>query len=668
LALRIFLQIVCITSTISGGHCAQNWIDREPHASHLKSAAPGPLNVMNGGPYIGAARRGSLKRGHMLKTIIVATLRVVIAIIAIGGSLSADDNHGGKGGGSSVITGPVQSLPAGGLQGIWTISGNAIQVTSATQVVQSSGPVAIGSCVQVFGAGQTYYGTTSGFTATEIDVISAAGGCSTAPVNQQIEVEFFGAVQSFPASLTYIGDWNIAGRIVHATAAARLDISHTLAVGACAEVRGLLLSDASVEAERIQIDDDAGACAAGIVNVPAPRFLGTVSSLPSTGLLGTWIVSGRTVTAASTTEVQSGLGAITTGSCVSVAGTSQADSSILASEIDAEPAAECGGITQTQGLTEIEGTVQEAPAGLGAGKWQIANRTVRVSASTSIDSSHGQIAIGSCVEATGSVANDGALLATSIESLSASGTCVPVGGVVSAASFAGGAVSPGQLVSIFGLNIGTPDQHGASVKKDGHIDDDLANVSVFFDGRPAPLLLVTAGQINTVVPFEVSGKPTTTLQVQNNGVWSNPVVLNIAPALPAFFTLTQTGKGQVAALDVNEKDGSVTVNGASNPSGNAAARGSIVTFYATGGGMGDAVNDDGLITGSQLSHPQQKVRLSIGGADAEVLYAGSAPGLVAGVLQINARVPNNVAAGAAVPVVLTVGDHSSPDGTTLAVK
>jgi uncharacterized protein (TIGR03437 family) len=51
-----------------------------------------------------------------------------------------------------------------------------------------------------------------------------------------------------------------------------------------------------------------------------------------------------------------------------------------------------------------------------------------------------------------------------------------------------------------------------------------------------------------------------------------------------------------------------------------------------------------------------------------MFYAGSAPGLVSGVLQVNAKVPDNAPQGSAIPVILTVGNHSSQDGATLAVK
>jgi uncharacterized protein (TIGR03437 family) len=60
--------------------------------------------------------------------------------------------------------------------------------------------------------------------------------------------------------------------------------------------------------------------------------------------------------------------------------------------------------------------------------------------------------------------------------------------------------------------------------------------------------------------------------------------------------------------------------------------------------------------------------VSIGGRAATVIYSGGAPGLVAGVVQINARVPDDVAPGTSVPVVIRIGEFNSPDGITVAVR
>ena len=58
--------------------------------------------------------------------------------------------------------------------------------------------------------------------------------------------------------------------------------------------------------------------------------------------------------------------------------------------------------------------------------------------------------------------------------------------------------------------------------------------------------------------------------------------------------------------------------------------------------------------------------VTIGGKPATVVYAGTAPGGVAGFLQVNAVVPSGLPSGS-VPIVLTIGNASSQTGVTLAV-
>jgi uncharacterized protein (TIGR03437 family) len=61
------------------------------------------------------------------------------------------------------------------------------------------------------------------------------------------------------------------------------------------------------------------------------------------------------------------------------------------------------------------------------------------------------------------------------------------------------------------------------------------------------------------------------------------------------------------------------------------------------------------------------VSVTIGGKSAEVLYAGAAPGLISGVLQVNVRLPDGIASGA-VPVEVRVGSASSQPGVTISVQ
>ena len=56
------------------------------------------------------------------------------------------------------------------------------------------------------------------------------------------------------------------------------------------------------------------------------------------------------------------------------------------------------------------------------------------------------------------------------------------------------------------------------------------------------------------------------------------------------------------------------------------------------------------------------VTVTIGNKAATVTYAGGAPGIIAGVWQVNVQVPSGLAAGN-VPVQVTVGGVSSPAGS-----
>lgn len=235
---------------------------------------------------------------------------------------------------------------------------------------------------------------------------------------------------------------------------------------------------------------------------------------------------------------------------------------------------------------------------------------------------------------------------------------VAIAAVESAASYASDTISPGELVTVFGMNLGPAAGAGLQLDSSGQVATSLAATRVLFDGIPAPMVYAAAGQVSAVVPYGLSN-PTTQVQVEYQGVASNSFPMSVAPAHPAVFTADSSGGGQAAALN---EDGSL------NSSANPASAGSIIVLYATGAGQTSPQGIDGSVTGyDSLPQPVLPVTVAIGGQPADVLYAGAAPGIVAGVMQINVRIPPTVPSGTSVSVTLAVGNQASSQSVTVAV-
>ena len=244
-------------------------------------------------------------------------------------------------------------------------------------------------------------------------------------------------------------------------------------------------------------------------------------------------------------------------------------------------------------------------------------------------------------------------------SINASGPVFPTNGIVNAANYVGGGVSPGEIVVIFGSGMGPTTLVGLQLDSNGNVAKTLAGVQVLFDSLAAPLVYVQANQVSAVVPYEVSGKTATQVQVVYQGQTSAAQTVPVVSAVPGIFTVDYSGKGPGAILN---QDG--TLNSASNP----AAPGSYVFVYGTGEGQTNPKGVDGTLDGSPAPQPVQKVTGTIGGISATVQYAGGSPGLVAGVLQVNLLVPQTVTPGNAVPVVINIGGATSQPGVTIAVR
>lgn len=237
-----------------------------------------------------------------------------------------------------------------------------------------------------------------------------------------------------------------------------------------------------------------------------------------------------------------------------------------------------------------------------------------------------------------------------------SGSPIQASGVLNSASLVPGPVAPGEIVSLMGSAIGPVIAQQTTFSPTSIV---LGGTSVLFDGTPAPLLYAGPNQVNAVVPYEIFGKTSTQMFIMSGGQLIAGLPLSVAPAVPAIFTLDSSGVGPGAILNQD-----FSVNSPSNP----ASRGSIVALFATGAGAMNPTPVDGQITGDNPPLTSLPVSVNIGGAAAQVLYAGAAPGLVAGVVQVNCVVPAGVAPGPSVPVGLIVGTETSTAGATISVQ
>ena len=212
-----------------------------------------------------------------------------------------------------------------------------------------------------------------------------------------------------------------------------------------------------------------------------------------------------------------------------------------------------------------------------------------------------------------------------------SDTAANLAGIANAGGgLAAGQVAPGELVALYGANLGPATSVTADLSS-GNAPLQLGGVEVLADGSPIPLLYVQRDQVNAVIPFAASGS--VELAVTYAGQTSNVATLGVAAAEPEAF---KNGVGmQAAALNQDQ-----TVNRPGNP----AQAGTIVSVFATGFGALTPSPRDGLVLTGLLpvlnASPIEVLWGVIQPEPLEVTYAGPAPNMVAGVTQVNFRLPS----------------------------
>jgi uncharacterized protein (TIGR03437 family) len=190
-------------------------------------------------------------------------------------------------------------------------------------------------------------------------------------------------------------------------------------------------------------------------------------------------------------------------------------------------------------------------------------------------------------------------------------------------------IAPAEVISIYGPNIG-PTTAASAAPFNGFYPQTFGGVQVQINGLNMPLLYVSSNQINAVVPMEVPiGARATVRVINGTNLSADYPVSIVASAAQQFPT-------------VLNQDG--TVNSQRNP----ARSNSVVTIYATGWQS----SFSGLADGQVATYAQDAC---LGGCAATVqnvpnttvAYGGAAPGIVAGVTQLNIQLGSTVATGGA---------------------
>ncbi|HZU24989.1 MAG TPA: IPT/TIG domain-containing protein [Bryobacteraceae bacterium] len=241
------------------------------------------------------------------------------------------------------------------------------------------------------------------------------------------------------------------------------------------------------------------------------------------------------------------------------------------------------------------------------------------------------------------------------------------GGIVNGATFSGSEpVAPGALISIFGTDLASKPAPADTVP----LSTKLGNVSVSINGVAAPLLYVSALQINAQVPWEAITEGTTktvNVVVTTNGTPSQPQTVVVGPYSPGVFQYLNHALVIIATDPTDPRYGLIAAPPGTIPhlTTARAKANDVCLFYATGLG---AVTP-AAVTGAGSADHLRKVNVlpivQVGGAHSRVEFAGLSPQFP-GVYQVNIVIPGIPPSDTA-PVQIIQGGITTPADVTMAV-
>jgi uncharacterized protein (TIGR03437 family) len=194
-------------------------------------------------------------------------------------------------------------------------------------------------------------------------------------------------------------------------------------------------------------------------------------------------------------------------------------------------------------------------------------------------------------------------------------------------------VAPGQLLTLYGTNLGT---------------ESISGVSVTFNGIPAPILYTSGIQINLQVPYEVDGLGQVTMRVVSQMVTppiSESYTLAVVKRQPSVF-LSAAAFSQpvfdVALCQGQNESGlqplALNADGTQNSCENPAPSGSVVTVFLNGMGVTTPAQTTGAVSPlASAINPSAVLVKSLTGATT-VLSTTTLPGSIDSIAQVQIQV------------------------------
>jgi uncharacterized protein (TIGR03437 family) len=184
----------------------------------------------------------------------------------------------------------------------------------------------------------------------------------------------------------------------------------------------------------------------------------------------------------------------------------------------------------------------------------------------------------------------------------------------------------------------------------------LADSCLTVNGALAPLLFISAGQINAQLPMRLGG--TVSLVLHTPSGISNALNLTVSPTAPSDFRSGSAGPMTNIATVVRYANGQLVTD--SNP---VHAEDRLIIYLTGMGATSPEVEAGAAAPFSPLAYTVGSPSVTLGGMPLGVEYSGLAPGW-AGLYQINVAVPSRTPTGFDIPLTIGHGGGS----TTLLMR